>query len=235
MAFRMSDFGIPNYDTNVNVLYKNAVEHGESIPCGDEEYIRYRMSGTPSSSCCALPSKKTAKPENVIAHTFLENDVRWQSGVAEISGSQARVDRAGNTLTAELVNPGAAGQATAPCSTPTACASANARRPPGQHLLQEASSHPIPRARAAPRTRKKDHSRHEKPALAVFCRRARAGCRQHLRPRQPRHHGKTACRRQCRRPLRAHRPAFPPQRLAVRTFPQKMLDACPPLTYNSLV
>ena len=32
MAFRMSDFGIPNYDTNVNVLYKNAVEHGESIP-----------------------------------------------------------------------------------------------------------------------------------------------------------------------------------------------------------
>ena len=26
MAFRMSDFGIPNYDTNVNVLYKNAGE-----------------------------------------------------------------------------------------------------------------------------------------------------------------------------------------------------------------
>ena len=111
MAFRMSDFGIPNYDTNVNVLYKNAVEHGESIPCGDEEYIRYRMSGTPLVVVLRFAFEKDGEtPKNVIAHTFLENDVRWQSGVAEISGSQARVDRAENTLTAELVNPGAAGQ-----------------------------------------------------------------------------------------------------------------------------
>ena len=115
MAFRMSDFGIPNYDTNVNVLYKNAVEHGESIPCGDEEYIRYRMSGTPLVVVLRFAFEKDGEtPKNVIAHTFLENDVRWQSGVAEISGSQARVDRAGNTLTAELVNPGAAGQGYSP-------------------------------------------------------------------------------------------------------------------------
>ena len=115
MAFRMSDFGIPNYDTNVNVLYKNAVEHGESIPCGDEEYIRYRMSGTPLVVVLRFAFEKDGEtPKNVIAHTFLENDVRWQSGVAEISGSQARVDRAGNALTAELVNPGAAGQGYSP-------------------------------------------------------------------------------------------------------------------------
>lgn len=115
MAFRMSDFGIPNYDTNVNVLYKNAVEHGESIPCGDEEYIRYRMSGTPLVVVLRFAFEKDGEtPKNVIAHTFLENDVRWQSGVAEISDSQARVDRAGNTLTAELVNPGAAGQGYSP-------------------------------------------------------------------------------------------------------------------------
>lgn len=115
MAFRMSDFGIPNYDTNVNVLYKNAVEHGESIPCGDEEYIRYRMSGTPLVVVLRFAFEKDGEtPKNVIAHTFLENDVRWQSGVAEISDSQARVDRAGNALTAELVNPGAAGQGYSP-------------------------------------------------------------------------------------------------------------------------
>ena len=115
MAFRMSDFGIPNYDTNVNVKYKNAVEHGESIPCGDEEYIRYRMSGTPLVVVLRFAFEKDGEtPKNVIAHTFLENDVRWQSGVAESSGSQARVDRAGNTLTAELVNPGAAGQGYSP-------------------------------------------------------------------------------------------------------------------------
>lgn len=115
MAFRMSDFGIPNYDTNVNVLYKNAVEHGESIPCGDEEYIRYRMSGTPLVVVLRFAFEKDGEtPKNVIAHTFLENDVRWQSGVAEISDSQARVDRAGNTLIAELVNPGAAGQGYSP-------------------------------------------------------------------------------------------------------------------------
>lgn len=115
MAFRMSDFGIPNYDTNVNVLYKNAVEHGESIPCGDEEYIRYRMSGTPLVVVLRFAFEKDGEtPKNVIAHTFLENDVRWQSGVAESSGSQARVERAGNTLTAELVNPGAAGQGYSP-------------------------------------------------------------------------------------------------------------------------
>ena len=84
MAFRMSDFGIPNYDTNVNVLYKNAVEHGESIPCGDEEYIRYRMSGTPLVVVLRFAFEKDGEtPKNVIAHTFLENDVRWQSGVAE--------------------------------------------------------------------------------------------------------------------------------------------------------
>ena len=115
MAFRMSDFGIPNYDTNVNVLYKNAVEHGESIPCGDEEYIRYRMSGTPLVVVLRFAFEKDGEtPKNVIAHTFLENDVRWQSGVAETSDSQARVDRAGNTLIAELVNPGAAGQGYSP-------------------------------------------------------------------------------------------------------------------------
>ena len=115
MAFRMSDFGIPNYDTNVNVLYKNAVEHGESIPCGDEEYIRYRMSGTPLVVVLRFAFEKDGEtPKNVIAHTFLENDVRWQRGVAETSDSQARVERAGNTLTAELVNPGAAGQGYSP-------------------------------------------------------------------------------------------------------------------------
>lgn len=115
MAFRMSDFGIPNYDTNVNVLYKNAVEHGESIPCGDEEYIRYRMSGTPLVVVLRFAFEKDGEtPKNVIAHTFLENHVRWQSGVAEISDSQARVERAGNALTAELINPGAAGQGYSP-------------------------------------------------------------------------------------------------------------------------
>ncbi len=115
MAFRMSDFGIPNYDTNVNVLYKNAVEHGESIPCGDEEYIRYRMSGTPLVVVLRFAFEKDGEtPKNVIAHTFLENDVRWQSDVAEIADSQARVERAGNVLTAELVNPGAAGHGYSP-------------------------------------------------------------------------------------------------------------------------
>ena len=195
MAFRMSDFGIPNYDTNVNVLYKNAVEHGESIPCGDEEYIRYRMSGTPLVVVLRFAFEKDGEtPKNVIAHTFLENDVRWQSGVAEISGSQARVDRAGNTLTAELVNPGAAGQGYSPMLYADSVRFGKTREDlQASIFLQEGILTPDPKGGVQLLARvKNDHPRHEKPALAVFCRRARAGCRQHLRPRQPRHHGKTS-------------------------------------------
>ena len=47
MAFRLMDFGIPNFDTNVDYLYKTAVEHGESHVCDKEEYLVYRMADTP--------------------------------------------------------------------------------------------------------------------------------------------------------------------------------------------
>ena len=37
MAFRLMDFGIPNFDTNVDYLNKKADEQGESQDSGNEE------------------------------------------------------------------------------------------------------------------------------------------------------------------------------------------------------
>lgn len=111
MAFRMSDFGIPNYDTNVNVLYKNAVAHGESVVCGKEEYLFYHMAGTPLVVVLRFQFREDGEtPAQVIAHTFLENDIHWaQDSIREAGDGQAVVLHDGNQLEAEVVNPTAAG------------------------------------------------------------------------------------------------------------------------------
>lgn len=110
MAFRLSDFGIPNYDTNVNVLYKNAVEHGESVRCGAEEYVLYHMKETPLMVVLRFIFKEDGEtPEHVVAHTFLDNAVRWQEGVQTGTEGRALVLRGSGWLKAEVVNPSAAG------------------------------------------------------------------------------------------------------------------------------
>lgn len=115
MAFRLSDFGIPNYDSNVNVLYKNAVEHGDSVLCGNEEYVIYRMGNTPIETVLRFTYKEDGEtPENVVAHTFLDNAVRWREGVQENSGEQALVMRDGGWLKAEVINPSASGSGYTP-------------------------------------------------------------------------------------------------------------------------
>lgn len=115
MAFRLSDFGIPNYDTNVNVLYKNAVEHGKSIICGEEEYVVYRMGNTPVIVVLRFSFKDDGEtPENVVAHTFLDNPVRWQNGIQCDDAGQALVMRDGAWLKAEVINPSAAGTSYVP-------------------------------------------------------------------------------------------------------------------------
>lgn len=111
MAFRLSDFGIPNYDTNVNVLYKNAVEHGQSIACGDEEYVVYRIGHTPVVVVLRFVYENDGEtPEQVTAHTFMENTVRWQDGIQCDEKGQALVMSEGAWLKAEVINPNAAGQ-----------------------------------------------------------------------------------------------------------------------------
>lgn len=115
MAFRLSDFGIPNYDTNVNVLYKNAVEHGRSVLCGAEEYVIYRLGDTPMETVLRFDFENDGEtPRNVTAHTFLDSAVRWQDGVQENADGQALVMRGGVWLHAEVINPGAPGGAYAP-------------------------------------------------------------------------------------------------------------------------
>lgn len=115
MAFRMSDFGIPNYDTNVNVLYQNAVAHGESILCGEEEYLHYRLGKTPLVAVLRFIFEADGEtPKHVTAHTFLENDVRWCTGVTPDTTDSARVTRGDHVLNAELINPTATGDAYTP-------------------------------------------------------------------------------------------------------------------------
>lgn len=111
MAFRLSDFGIPNYDTNVNVLYKNAVEHGQSIVCGEEEYVVYRIGKTPVVVVLRFVFGDDGEtPEHVTAHTFMENAVRWHDGIQCDEQGQALVMSEGAWLKAEVINPNAAGK-----------------------------------------------------------------------------------------------------------------------------
>lgn len=115
MAFRLSDFGIPNYDTNVNVLYKNAVAYGESVRCGAEEYVLYHMKDTPLMVVLRFLFKEDGEtPERVIAHTFLDNAVHWQDGVQEGNDARALILRGGAWLKAEIINPSAAGSSYTP-------------------------------------------------------------------------------------------------------------------------
>lgn len=115
MAFRMSDFGIPNYDTNVNVLYQNAVEHGESVVCGEEEYLVYQMPGTPLLVVLRFSYGEDGEtPEKVVAHTFLDNDAHWQEGVQEGAAGQAILPTNAGWLKAEVINPTASGHGYTP-------------------------------------------------------------------------------------------------------------------------
>ena len=115
MAFRLSDFGIPSFDTNVDYLYKHAVEHGESIPCGEEEFVVYRMQDTPFMVVLRFAFEADGEtPRAVTAHTFLDNPVRWQEGVKASGGGRALVMLGGAWIAAELINEGAGGAAFMP-------------------------------------------------------------------------------------------------------------------------
>ena len=110
MAFRLMDFGIPNFDTNVNYLYKTTVEHGESHVCGDEEYLVYRMSDTPMIVVLRFQFEEDGDtPKSVVAHTFMDNDIRWKEGVQLSEGGNAVIMNDGMWLKAEVVNPSASG------------------------------------------------------------------------------------------------------------------------------
>lgn len=118
MAFRLIDFGIPGYDTNVNVLYKHTVETGESHICGDEEYMVAHIADTPVELVLRFSFEEDGQtPKEVIAHTFLDNPTRWQEGIKE-EGEQAKITRGAVTLTAEIINPTALGTAYKPMLYP---------------------------------------------------------------------------------------------------------------------
>lgn len=115
MAFRLSDFGIPSFDTNVDFLYKRAVAQGESVLCGDEEFVVYHMPETPFMVVLRFEFESDGEtPQHVTAHTFLDNPVRWQEGVKAAGDGRALVMRGGAWLQAELINGEAEGPAFMP-------------------------------------------------------------------------------------------------------------------------
>lgn len=81
MAFRLLDFGIPDFDTNVNVLYKQAIEKGTSYFIGEKEYVVYDAGAKLVLVFCFEFAEDGETPVNVTAHTFLNNEVRWQGKV----------------------------------------------------------------------------------------------------------------------------------------------------------
>ena len=111
MAFRLMDFGIPNFDTNVDYLYKTAVEHGESHVCGNEEYLVYRMNHTPMLVVLRFQFEEDGEtPANVIAHTVLDSALRWpREMVQSVEGDHVVIMDGGMWFNAELINPSAEG------------------------------------------------------------------------------------------------------------------------------
>lgn len=120
MAFRLMDFGIPNFDTNVDYLYKTAVEHGESHVCDNEEYLVYRMSDTPMLVVLRFQFEEDGEtPANVVAHTFLDSDVRWfENGVLSEDSQGASVLDVDLWKKAEIINPTAQGNCYIPMMFP---------------------------------------------------------------------------------------------------------------------
>ena len=120
MAFRLMDFGIPNFDTNVDYLYKTAVEHGESHVCDKEEYLVYRMADTPMLVVLRFQFEADGEtPANVIAHTFLDSNLRWSKDMVQLTdGDRATVMLGGMWFNAEVINPSAQGNAFMPTIFP---------------------------------------------------------------------------------------------------------------------
>ncbi|MDO4280544.1 MAG: hypothetical protein Q4C56_02835 [Peptococcaceae bacterium] len=115
MAFNLSAFGIPNYDTNVNVLYQHAVEHGESTVYEGGEYVMSPIAKTPVRLLLDFVYERDGEtPKSVIAHTFLENAVRWPLARLQGAGDARTVQCGRARVHAELVNPQAAGEALMP-------------------------------------------------------------------------------------------------------------------------
>ena len=119
MAFRLEDFGIPAYDTNVNFLYKHAVETGESISVGDEEYVVAKVGDTPVQLVLRFGFENDGEtPKEVVAHTFLKNPVRWEEGIKEEGEGRALVQKGAAWLRAEVINDSAQGKGYTPMIYP---------------------------------------------------------------------------------------------------------------------
>ena len=115
MAFRLMDFGIPNFDSNVDFLYKKAVEHGTSYICGDEEYLVYRLNDTPALIVLHFIFEADGEtPKKCIAHTFLENTIHWEDPVVIGENGEATITHADWTVPAEVINANAEGHAYSP-------------------------------------------------------------------------------------------------------------------------
>lgn len=105
MAFRLLDFGIPDYDSNVEVLYQRAVEKGESHFIGDKEFIVYEAGTTNMLLILCFEFDVDGEtPKNVIAHTFLKNEVRWQ-GTIETTNTQSFFYDGQNKWPVEVIHP----------------------------------------------------------------------------------------------------------------------------------
>lgn len=110
MAFRLLDLGIPNFDTNVNVLYRHAVEHGKSHLLPGEEYVVDRIGKSDAVVILHyLYEDDGETPRAVEAHTFIESDCRWQDASVRAEGRACSLEPGSELLPVELINGGAAG------------------------------------------------------------------------------------------------------------------------------
>lgn len=105
MAFRLMDFGIPNFDTNVDFLYKTAIEHGTSYIYDQEEYVVYRLNDTPALVVLHFTFEADGEtPKECVAHTFLDNEVRWQDALSVAADGTTMLTHAGWTVPVEVIN-----------------------------------------------------------------------------------------------------------------------------------
>lgn len=105
MAFRLMDFGIPNFDTNVDFLYKTAIEHGTSYLYDQEEYVVYRLNDTPALVVLHFTFEADGEtPKECVAHTFLDNDICWQDSVETTADGKNILTHAGWQVPVEIIN-----------------------------------------------------------------------------------------------------------------------------------
>lgn len=104
MAFKLLDFGIPNYESNVKVLYQQAIENGKSYFIDDKEFVVYQAGHTKLLLVLCFDFAEDGEtPINVVAHTFLDNEVRWH-GTLQVTENGVFFDDGKQLLPVEVVH-----------------------------------------------------------------------------------------------------------------------------------